>query len=125
MIQITLGTALLVYGTVIIVGFALLSLLGELRATGVYTVLEKQFMWRCVFCSFLYLDQEAVTISRCPRCGSYNKSKEAQDERVSANREHWAPEPVSGPADPEDLPRRNPSRRKRPGQSRRGPRRRR
>lgn len=124
MIQITLGTALLIYGTLIIVGLVVLTILGELRATGVYQVLEKQFMWRCIFCNFLYLDEEAASLSQCPRCGSYNKSKEAQDERVSANREQWAPEEKRAPADPEDLPRRNPSRRKRPGQRRRGPRRR-
>ncbi|NLN93059.1 MAG: hypothetical protein GX130_07125 [Candidatus Hydrogenedens sp.] len=125
MIQITLGTALLIYGTLIIVGFAVLSILGELRATGVYSSLEKQFMWRCIFCNFLYLDEEAVTLSQCPRCGSFNKSREAQDETVSASREQWAPETPQGPADPAEMPRRNPSRRKRPGQTRRGPRRRR
>lgn len=125
MIQITLGTALLIYGTVIIVGFAILSILGELRATGVYRTLEKQFMWRCIFCSFVYLDEAAVTLSKCPQCGSFNKSREAQDQRVSTSREQWAPETPPGPANPEDMPRRNPSRRKRPGQTRRGPRRRR
>ena len=45
MIQIGLTTAILVYGSVIVIGAVLLYFASELRATRAYRVLEKQFLW--------------------------------------------------------------------------------
>lgn len=128
MIQITLTTALFLYGSVILVGFIFLYMVGELRARHVYRVLEKQFLWRCVFCGFLYLDEDAATISECPRCTSYNTIADAQDRAVRGSRQHLVAEQEEAAAaekEDDDAPRRNSARRKRPGQKRRGPRRRR
>ena len=129
MIQISLPTAIVLYGTVILTGFVLLYVVGELRARRVYRVLEKQFMWRCAFCGFLYLDEDAATLSECPRCGSYNTITDAQDRAVGQSRQHLvAARADAVAADQEESgegPRRNSARRKRPGQKRRGPRRRR
>lgn len=124
MIQIGLTTALLLYGSIIVIGAILLYVISELRANRVYRVLEKQFMWRCAFCGFLYLDENAGDISQCPRCESFNTGKEAQDKAV-VNTRPAVPEETDKTHDVDkEEPRRNPSRRKRHG-GRRGPRRRR
>lgn len=128
MIQITFSSAVLVYGAVIIAGFMFLYIFSELRARHVYRVLERQFLWRCSFCSFLYLDEDAATLSQCPRCGSYNTIADGQDRAVGLSRRHLVAaeaELTARENEDEDSPRRNSARRKRPGQTRRGPRRRR
>jgi len=125
MIQISLTTAIFIYGTVIVVGAVLLYFASELRATRAYRVLEKQFLWRCAFCGFLYLDENAGEISRCPRCESFNTGKEAQDKAVNAVKHRPREETKEEPKVEGETPRRNPSRRKRPQSGRRGPRRRR
>ena len=78
MIEITISTAVLLYGAIILTGFLFLYMVSELRARHVYRVLEKQFMWRCAFCGFLYLDEDAVMLSKCPRCESYNTMEDAR-----------------------------------------------
>jgi hypothetical protein len=126
MIQIGLTTALLIYGSAIVIGAVLLYFISELRATRVYRVLEKQFLWHCSFCGFLYLDENAGEISQCPRCESFNSGREAQDKAVIKAKQKLHEETVE-PPQPEgegETPRRNSSHRKRHGGSR-GPRRRR
>ena len=126
MIEITLTTAVLLYGALILSGFLLLYMVSELRARHVYRVHEKQFMWRCAFCGFLYLDENAAVISKCPRCESFNTMEDALDKAVSKARQvvvDSGAERVQ--EEPGAVPRRNSARRKRPGQTRRGPRRRR
>ncbi len=126
MIRITLTAALFLYGAIIMLGLLMLYIVGELRARRVYRVLEKQFLWRCAYCGFLYLDIEAQVLSECPRCGSFNAVADAQDKVVGADKQRLQPtEAVEDDAIDPEAPRRNPARRKRPGQSRRGPRRRR
>ncbi len=126
MIQIGLTTALLIYGSAIVIGAVLLYFISELRATRVYRVLEKQFLWRCAFCGYLYLDENAGDISQCPRCESFNTGKEAQDKAVVRAKQklHEETTTTPEPASEDETPRRNPSHRKRHGGSR-GPRRRR
>ena len=124
MIQIGLTTALLIYGSIIVIGAVFLYFISELRATQVYRVLEKQFLWRCAFCGFLYLDENAGDLSQCPRCQSFNSGKDGQDKAVVHARHTPPQETVKTPDDDTADPRRNPSRRKRHG-GKRGPRRRR
>ena len=124
MIQIGLTTALLIYGSIIVIGAVFLYFISELRATQVYRVLEKQFLWRCAFCGFLYLDENAGDLSQCPRCQSFNSGKDAQDKAVVHARYTPPQETAKTPDDDTEDPRRNPSRRKRHG-GKRGPRRRR
>lgn len=128
MIEITFSTAILVYGAIILAGVIFLYFISELRARHVYRVLEKQFLWRCSFCSFLYLDEDAATLSLCPRCGSYNTVADGQDRAVGVSRRHLVEAEAAEMArekEEQEPPRRNAARRKRPGQTRRGPRRRR
>lgn len=124
MIQITLTNALFLYGAVIVFGLTILYTISELRARQVYRVLEKQFLWRCAFCGFLYLDEGALTLSECPRCKSYNTFGDAQDKAVSAARQRMPEAVPDEKQSPDEPPRRNPSRKKR-RHVRRGPRRRR
>ncbi|MCK5862028.1 MAG: hypothetical protein KAH38_06065 [Candidatus Hydrogenedentes bacterium] len=124
MIQISLTTALLLYGSIIVLGAVFLYFASELRATQVYRILEKQFLWRCAFCGFLYLDENAGELSRCPRCESFNTGVDAQDKAVSAARHHEPEEAEKTSESDDEAPRRNASRRKRHG-GKRGPRRRR
>ena len=37
---------------------------------------EKNFLWQCSICTYVYVDSRHTNISQCPRCGSYNKKEE-------------------------------------------------
>jgi hypothetical protein len=120
-IEISLTTALALYSGCILLGTVVIWLYTELRTQHAYHVLEKQYLWRCVFCAYTYLDEAAEALSQCPRCHSINSMQDAGARFVRASGV-LLPEP--------DLPRevdqrRSPSRQKRPGAKRRGPRRRR
>ena len=120
MIEISLRHALILYSSLlglIVLGIWLYT---EVTARRSYHFLEKQFLWRCVFCGYIYLDEAAESVSQCPRCSSYNSVDDRRARYVrarAATPELRAPEPPAKPL-------RNPSRRKRPHQRRRGPRRR-
>lgn len=115
MIEISLGTAVLLYGMAIAAGLAAAWLFTEFSAARAYMALEQQDLWRCDFCTFVYLDRSGLNVSRCPRCHSYNAKEAAPGQRLE----------LVEAAGATDEPRRNPSRRKRPNKGRRGPRRRR
>jgi hypothetical protein len=34
---------------------------------------EKNFLWQCSICTYVYIDSRHINLSQCPRCGSYNK----------------------------------------------------
>ncbi len=125
MITISLTTAVILYAGLILLGAATLWLFGELGSRRTLRVLEKQNLWRCAYCGYVYLDESAGLHSKCPRCNSINIIEEAQDRVVAREKERFVeahPPPVE-PHNDEDDPRRNPSRRKRPGAGSRGPRR--
>lgn len=118
MIQISLTAALILYTAFL--GFVALAIwiYTELTVRHSYRVLEKQFLWRCVFCGYIYLDEAAEILSHCPRCGSYTsvEDKHARYVETAVNQEETKLDP--------DRPSRDSSHRKRPHQRRRGPRRR-
>ncbi len=126
MITISLTTALILYSGVLAVTALVLWVYTELSTGRTLRVLEKQNLWRCAYCGYVYLDEGAGTLSHCPRCGIINETGEAQDRLVRFGKEQAAadaPEPEdTGEAEP---PRRNPSHRKRTRPGGRGPRRRR
>jgi len=118
MIQISLTTAVMFYSTLIGLFVLGIWVLTEISARRKYFILEKQFLWRCLFCGYIYLDEEAEKVSRCPRCESYNSTEDRHAKYVTVHHEE-EPVPVA------DTAARNTSHRKRPHQARRGPRRRR
>lgn len=121
MIEISLGLAATIYGGIIALGALLLWLYTEVATQRGYQVLEKQHLWRCIYCAYVYLDDSGHSVSSCPRCKSLNDERDRGVRFVRAVRRKVAEAPA--PAMPPS--RRNPSHRKRPGARHRGPRRRR
>lgn len=124
MIQISLTAALALYSGILLAGAFAIWLYTEVSAQRTAILLERQHLWRCVFCLYTYLDDEAERMSRCPRCGSFNTLDDDGAKLAPAP----APRTVAPPEaeeEDEEEPRRNPSRQKRKGAKRRGPRKRR
>ncbi len=118
MIAISLKAALILYSSVI--GLLALSIwvYSEVTVRRSYRRLEKQFLWRCVFCGYIYLDEGAEHVSKCPRCESYNSTQDKLARYVKSP----SPKPIEVVEEEEH---RNTSHRKRPHQRHRGPRKRR
>ena len=121
MIQIALSHALALYSAILGLLTAGIWIYTELTVRRRHHFLEKQFLWRCVFCGYTYLDESAVKVSQCPRCASFNSLDDKQARFVPAQTP--IPKTTLDTAAGESG-RRNPSRRKRPHQRRRGPRKR-
>ena len=121
MIQISLTTALALYSSILIGMVFCIWAYTEVSVSRSQRVIEKQFLWRCVFCGYIYLDEAAEKLSQCPRCHSYSSVEDKHARYVPPT----LPRQETAPLE-DDLfePRRNPSHRKRPNQRRRGPRRR-
>jgi len=120
MIQISLTSALILYSTILGCLILFIWTYTEIRVRRSHRVLEKQFLWHCVFCGYIYLDEAAETLSRCPRCHSYSS---AEDKRARDIRTRRAKSPAEERnAGTLGVAPRNTSHRKRPHQRRRGPR---
>lgn len=115
MIEIELKWALVLYSGILGTIGLFIWTYTELSVRRPQQYLGKQFLWRCTFCGYTYLDESDEEISKCPRCESYVTANDAQARFVPVD----APEP-----EPERDAGRNTSRRKRHHQRRRGPRRR-
>jgi len=120
-IQITLYNAIILYSVVLGALAAGIWLYTEVTTRRSYRFLERQFLWRCGFCGYTYLDESSDDISQCPRCQSYNapEDKHVRDPLLVSPRRRETIQIES------EGPQRNPSRQKRPHRRRRGPRRRR
>lgn len=118
MIEISLSAALILYSSILGLFAVGIWVYTEITTRRSFYVLERQNLWRCIFCGYIYLDQEAEAVSQCPRCASYNA---ASDENVrfvkTAPSKDEATECLQG-----EEPARNASHRKRPHQRHRGPR---
>lgn len=121
MIQLELTTALALYSGLVCIGALIIWLYTELAAYRRHRSMEKQNLWKCAYCRYIYLDELAASVSECPRCKSFNS---VEDKLARYVKPTVAQSQVETGEDGE-APRRNPSRRKRPGTRRRGPRRRR
>ena len=120
MIEISLPAALILYSAIIVAGAFLIWLQTEVVTRKAYLVLEKQYLWRCTFCSYIYLDNDAVRHSTCPQCHSINALDDKRARYIPAAKSLQVVEEVGEG----QVSRRNPSRGKRPSAKRRGPRRR-
>lgn len=120
MITLSLGQALLLYSSVLLAGAAAIWLHTEYSTRRAQRVLGKQNLWRCFYCAYSYLDEEAESVSACPRCHSFNTREDANLGFAGAT----APLPEKA-LEADARPRRNPSHGHRPRAGRRGPRRRR
>jgi hypothetical protein len=120
MISISLSTAIVLYSALLGLLILLIWLYTEVSVRRSHTLFEKQFLWRCVFCGYVYLDEAAETLSQCPRCHSFSsvEDKHARFIRARVSR----PQTAEASSDLPGVKRRDTSHRKRPHQRRRGPR---
>ena len=115
MIEIELKWALALYSAVLAGIVFFIWLYTEVSVRRPQQYLGQQFLWRCTFCGYTYLDETGDQLSKCPRCESL----------VAATDAHARAVPIA-PQLPDEQDKelgRNTSRRKRPHQRRRGPRR--
>lgn len=117
MIEIELKWALVLYSGVLGAIVLFIWVYTELTVRRPQRYFGQQFLWRCTFCGYTYLDESGQQYSTCPRCESIVAANDAHARVVPVQSEPAAEE-SGGP------PGRNTSRRKRPHQRRRGPRRR-
>lgn len=117
MIQISLTMALAVYSIALGAIIVAIWLYTEVVTRTTHRRLATQFYWRCVFCGYSYLDENAEEVSRCPRCDSFVAASDRHAREIRSRKK-------AAEADHGEKPAHNPSRRKRPHQRRRGPRRR-
>ncbi len=126
MIELDIRTAFLLYSAALGVLVLFIWIYTEISVHRPQRYLGKQFLWRCIICGYIYLDEEGELYSECPRCGSINseEDKAARFVPQSPAARELARKTAAQPH-PEDNQekRRNPSQRKRPNQRRRGPRR--
>jgi len=122
MIEIQLSHALALYAGALAAMIAVIWIYTAFSVRRTHLMLEKQNLWRCTFCGYTYLDESAASLSKCPRCASFNSSADAQEKIV----QHGDPDGSVGHAPQVETGqvRRNPSQRKRKHQRRRGPRKR-
>lgn len=121
MIQISLSSALVVYSIIILAGALAIWLYTEVTTRRGYLVLEKQYLWRCVFCSYTYLDADAVKHSKCPQCHSINSLEDKAARFIPPSKRAMA----AGETPERQESRHNQSKGKRKGARHRGPRKRR
>lgn len=120
MITISLSQALLLYSAIILLGALAIWVYTQVTMQRVHRTLGRQYLWRCFYCAYSYLDEEAEAVSECPRCHSLNAREDARPAYIAGRHPAQAQ-----PHGTEHRPRRNPSRARRPGARTRGPRKRR
>jgi len=118
MISLELKWALVLYTAVLAAIALFIWVYTELTVRRPQRYLGQQFLWRCTFCGFSYLDETNGEMSKCPRCESLIAATDAYARAVPVA-QHHEPQP-----NPDLETGKNTSRRKRHHQRRRGPRRR-
>jgi len=76
MIELDISTAVALYLLMTVVSLLLLWLFFDREAKPKQYVSEKKSIWQCEVCLQAYVDSNHDVISKCPRCGSFNKRKE-------------------------------------------------
>jgi phage FluMu protein Com len=121
MIALELKWALVIYSCVLGFMAVVIWIYTEITVRRPHRYLGKQYLWRCAFCGYTYLDESDDELSQCPRCESFNSATEEHARFVPGKRQAKKQELE---LQLETAPKKNPSRRKRPHQRRRGPRKR-
>jgi uncharacterized paraquat-inducible protein A len=76
MIELDISTAVALYLLLTVVSLLLLWLFLDSQTKPRQYASEEKSIWQCEVCFFSYVDSQHDVISRCPRCGSFNKRKE-------------------------------------------------
>jgi len=122
MIEISLTTALALYSGALLLGALAIWVYTESASHHAWRTIERQHLWRCIYCTFVYLDEGAGKLSHCPRCGSINTLGDTGARYVRPTREQR--QELDQREEKPDGSHRG-SKQKRPGQRSRGGRRRR
>lgn len=77
MIEVEFSLAVAAYLVLTIFFILALWMLSERRKIPGEFLSEEAFFWQCKICTYVYVDSKHSAISKCPRCGSYNKKEEA------------------------------------------------
>jgi hypothetical protein len=77
MIQLDMSTAVALYLLLTVVSILILWLFLDRESRPKQYASGKKSIWQCDVCFFSYVDSQHDVISRCPRCGSFNKRKES------------------------------------------------
>ncbi|MFA5068849.1 MAG: hypothetical protein WC300_01060 [Candidatus Omnitrophota bacterium] len=77
MIELDISIAVALYLFVTVVLVLLLWLFVDPDARPRQYASEEKFIWQCEVCFFSYVDSRNDIISKCPRCGSFNKREAA------------------------------------------------
>lgn len=40
---------------------------------------QRESIWQCFICAYIYVDSKHKKLSICPRCGSYNERKDRKE----------------------------------------------
>jgi hypothetical protein len=120
MIEISLTSALAIYSGILAAGTFAIWIYTAITVQRGWRVLGKQYLWRCRYCGFSWLDEDAEQYSECPRCGSINSAGDPDAYQGAPLALRLEPERDA--ARKTAQPRRNPAKKKR-RRSRRGPRR--
>ena len=122
MIPMQLTTALAVYSFLLALCALVIWVYTETASQRYRRELGKQNLWKCVFCGYTYLDESGGRMSNCPRCESINALEDGHPAAAARPVVQESATPEIGVGEEAQ---RNTSKRKRPNQRRRGPRRRR
>lgn len=74
MIKIDFSLAVSLY-LILTTCLVLLALLFENKKKQKQFSSEKNFLWQCSICTYVYVDSRHINMSQCPRCGSYNNKE--------------------------------------------------
>jgi hypothetical protein len=73
MIRLDLSVILLIYFSLSTVALLLAWLYLDTTRKKKPEEKGEPFIWHCTICDYNYIDSLSDTISRCPRCGSFNE----------------------------------------------------
>lgn len=81
MMKIEFSLAVALYLTVTVCVILILWAIFEKKKIQAVISSEDRFFWQCGICTFVYVDSMHEVISKCPRCGSYNKKEESESSK--------------------------------------------
>lgn len=73
MIKLSLTTAILIYIFVFVVAFLIWWAYVELKKSYNLRLVNRDRLWQCSICTYIYSSNSSDEMTVCPRCGSYNE----------------------------------------------------
>ena len=73
MIKLDFSIGISLYLFIFVAGLLILWIISEDKVRKRKFYSEEGFIWHCSICTYTYVDSMHETLSKCPRCGSYNE----------------------------------------------------